>query len=108
MDCIFCKIVNGQIPSTKIFEDEKIIAINDINPSKPVHILFIPKEHIDDFESLTDDSIFPSIRNASQKFIEEKELLGKGYKILVNGGGAQVINHLHFHLVGPIGKNAAV
>ena len=105
-DCIFCKIINGQLPSSKRFEDENIIAINDINPVKKTHILFIPKKHSDSFENLADDSIFPSIRIAAQKLIGEEDLVGKGYKIVVNGGGAQIINHIHFHLIGPIGLKA--
>ncbi len=85
-NCIFCKIINGKLPSTKRFEDENIIAINDINPVNKTHILFIPKEHIDAFENINNDSIFPSIRLAAQRLIGEEELIGKGYKILVGGG----------------------
>lgn len=105
-NCIFCKIINGRLPSKKRFEDDKIIAINDINPINKIHILLIPKKHFDSFENLADDSIFPSIRIAAQKLIGEEDLVGRGYKIVVNGGGAQIINHIHFHLIGPIGLNA--
>jgi len=102
-DCIFCKIVRKEIPKDLQFEDEKVIAFDDIKPVAATHIVFIPKEHIEDFESLKDDSIFPSIRTGMQKIIDEKKLVGRGFKIIVNGGGAQIVNHLHFHLIGPIG-----
>lgn len=105
-DCIFCKIVNREIPKKFVYEDENILAFDDINPVNKVHILFIPKKHVEAFENLEDDKIFPSVRRAIQKFVKEEDLVGKGYKILVNGGGAQVVNHLHFHLIGPIGLNA--
>ncbi len=100
-NCIFCKIIRGEIPSTVRYEDEKIIAFNDVNPMKDVHVLFIPKEHIEVFEKISDDSIFPSIRKAIQQIITEEELVGKGYKIVANGGGHQEVDHLHFHLIGP-------
>ena len=107
-NCIFCKIIQEEIPSLRRFEDENIIAINDINPVKKVHVLFIPKTHIEAFEALSDDTILASVRRGAQKIIEEEKLVGKGYKVLVNGGGAQVINHLHFHLIGPVGLKAEI
>lgn len=106
MDCIFCGIVKGEIKSTILHEDENIIVINDIHPVKKVHMLFITKKHIEDYTSLDDSSILISLKNASQKYIDEMGLMGKGYKLTVNGGGAQDINHLHFHLIGPLGQHA--
>lgn len=105
-NCLFCKIVEKKIPKEFRFEDEKILAFDDINPVASTHILFVPKTHIDSFDKLEDDSILNSLRIGVQSLIGEKSLIGKGYKIVVNGGGAQVVNHLHFHLIGPIGFNA--
>lgn len=102
-NCIFCKVINGSLPSAKAYEDEFIIAINDIHPQKPIHILVIPKQHIEDFMNLSDE-IMLQIKSALLKLIKEKELMGKGYRVEVNGGGAQLVNHVHFHIMGPMGK----
>lgn len=107
-DCIFCKIVKGEIPKDFRYQDEKIVAFDDINPVAKVHVLFIPREHVDAFEKLSDDQVLFSIRHGIQKVAEEMGLVGKGYKIIVNGGGAQVINHLHFHLIGPTGLHTTL
>lgn len=105
-DCIFCKIINKEIPKEFRYEDEFVVAFDDINPVNKTHILFIPKKHIESFEEIRNDEFLPSIRKGIQKISRDEKLLDKGYKILVNGGGAQVVNHLHFHLIGPIGLNA--
>jgi histidine triad (HIT) family protein len=107
-DCIFCKIVSGEIPKDFRFEDEKVLAFDDINPVAPVHVLFIPKSHVKAFEELTDDAVLSSVRVGIQKVVEEEGLVGKGYKIVVNAGGGQVIDHLHFHLFGPVGVHVPV
>jgi len=107
-DCIFCKIVTGEIPKDFVYQDENIVAFDDISPVKPTHVLFIPKVHVESFEKIEDDKFLASIRRGIQKVVEKKGLIGKGYKIVVNGGGAQVINHLHFHLMGPVGLHAKV
>lgn len=106
MDCVFCKIVNKEIPSAIVYEDEKVVAFKDIHPVAPVHLLIIPKLHIPELHDVPDPSIFASIMNASTKLVTENNLLTRGYKIEVNGGGAQIVDHLHFHLVGPVGKPA--
>ncbi len=102
-NCIFCKIVAREIPKEFSYEDENVIAFPDVNPVRPVHILFMPKIHIEDFNNLEDTKILDSIRKAIQAAITEKGLMGKGYRMIVNGGGAQIVNHLHFHLIGPMG-----
>lgn len=106
--CIFCKVIEGQLSSVKRYEDKHILAINDINPARPVHVLFIPKKHFEVFEELDDDNVMSSIRKGIHQIVAEEGLVGKGYKIVVNGGGAQEINHLHFHLMGPIGLRAPI
>lgn len=105
-DCIFCKIVRKEIPKELKFEDKFVIAFDDVSPVNKSHILFIPKEHIESFDEIESDEFFSSIRKGIQKISKEEGLLGKGYKILVNSGGAQDINHLHVHLIGPIGLSA--
>ncbi len=102
MDCIFCKISNGEIPSTKVYEDEKVLAFKDINPQAPIHIVIIPKEHIscaaeiDSGNSFLIAHIFEVIAKLS------KELgLEDGFRIINNCGenGGQTVMHLHFHLL---------
>lgn len=100
-DCIFCKIVKKEIPKEFKFEDEKIVAFDDINPAAPIHLLVIPKEHIPDFFEIKDQKTQNGIFKAIQHLIEKTGLDKKGYRIEVNGGGAQDVFHLHFHLYGP-------
>ncbi len=103
MDCIFCKIVDGQIPSSKVYEDDQVLAFNDINPAAPVHILVIPKKHIESAVKLTDEDdaliahIFKVIRT-----IAEEQNLENGFRLVSNIGedGGQTVKHLHFHILG--------
>mgnify|MGYP001591403884 FL=1 len=101
-DCIFCKIVSGEIPKTFDYEDDNIVAFADIHPVKPVHILLVPKKHYGDLISLTDKNVLFSMQVGVRKIVDEKKLTEKGFRIVSNGGGAQLINHLHFHLIGPV------
>lgn len=99
-NCIFCKIVKGDIPKKFEYEDSEIVAFDDINPLTPIHLLVIPKLHVEDFFE-TDEKTHVKISNALKHLIEKKGLDKNGYKIEVNGGGAQDVFHLHFHLMGP-------
>ena len=96
MDCIFCKIANGEIPSTKVYEDDKMLAFRDLDPQAPVHILMNPKE-------LTEENaqIVAHIFTVAKK-IAAAEGLTNGYRIVNNCGedGGQTVKHLHFHLLG--------
>jgi histidine triad (HIT) family protein len=103
-DCIFCKIAKGDMGTEFLYEDDHVVAFNDQHPQKPVHILVIPKQHVKEFFELNNDEILPSVRKAIQQMITEKDLRSKGYRIEVNGGGAQLVDHLHFHLLGPMSK----
>ena len=102
-DCIFCKIIAGEIPSQKVFEDDYVFAFNDINPQAPKHILVIPKEHI---ESVAD--IMPGNSNLTAKCFEaiakvaNEQGLQNGFRVITNSGadGRQSVNHLHFHVLG--------
>lgn len=103
MDCLFCKIIKGEIPSTKVYEDDKILAFRDINPQAPTHILVIPKEHIAGVDALNEDNaavvahIFAKIAE-----IAKNEGLDNGYRVVSNVGedGGQTVRHLHFHILG--------
>lgn len=101
-DCLFCKIIKKEIPANLVYEDEKVVVFPDIHPQKPVHLLILPKEHVTEFLTVTDTSLFAHIGKVIQKLIPEKELSDKGYRIAVNGGGLQEVDHLHFHLTGPM------
>lgn len=102
-DCIFCKIIKGEIPSSKVYEDEEIIAINDINPVAPIHILVIPKKHIDCIAHLNekDEHLIGKIYSVINKIAEEKGFKEQGFRVIVNSGkdGGQEVMHLHFHVL---------
>ncbi|MEK7573214.1 MAG: HIT domain-containing protein [Patescibacteria group bacterium] len=110
--CIFCKIARHEIPKDFAYEDKDVMAFADINPIKEVHILIMPKEHIRDFLDIKDlpagkagKGLMDKLKNVGQKIIKEQKLEDKGYRIVVNGGGAQIIDHLHLHIIGPLGKS---
>lgn len=103
MDCLFCKIIAGEIPSEKVYEDANVLAFKDINPQAPVHILVIPKHHIDGVDALNENTaydvalIFKVIPE-----IAAKAGLTNGYRVVSNVGedGCQSVRHLHFHILG--------
>lgn len=103
MDCIFCKIIAGEIPSKKVYEDEMILAFHDINPEAPVHIIVIPKVHIASAAGITAENsayvarIFEKIPE-----IAADAGLENGFRVITNCGpdGGQSVPHLHFHLLG--------
>ncbi len=103
-DCIFCKIARHEIPKDFAYEDTEVMAFADINPIKEIHILIVPKKHIKDFIDIKDEGLMTKLKNVGQKIIKEQKLEEKGYRIVVNGGGAQIIDHLHLHIIGPLGK----
>lgn len=102
-NCVFCKIASGEIKKEFTYEDENLVVFPDQNPMKPVHLLVIPKKHIKEFVELGDNELLVQFKNAIQKMIKEKGLDTQGYRVAVNGGGAQLIDHLHFHVMGPFG-----
>lgn len=103
-ECIFCKIVNGSVPASKVYEDDKVVAFDDLNPQSPTHILIIPKEHIPSVNYIdeSNSSIIGHIFVAISKIVKEKGLDKQGYRIVNNCGefGGQTVEHLHFHLLG--------
>lgn len=102
-DCIFCKIINGEIPSNKVYEDELIYAFRDINPAAPVHILIIPKEHICCANKLEEShkELLGHIILTAKKIAEAEGVAEDGYRIINNCGenAGQTVFHLHFHLL---------
>lgn len=103
-DCIFCKIRDKIIPKVFTYEDEDVMVFPDIRPVAPLHFLIVPKEHIVDFFDLKDGVIWEKIKVIIHKMIVEQKIQDKGYRLVVNGGGAQIIDHLHIHLMGKIGR----
>nr|WP_312290535.1 histidine triad nucleotide-binding protein [Clostridium chromiireducens] len=103
-DCIFCKIVKGEIPSKKIYEDDQVYAFYDINPEAPVHFLVIPKDHIASANDLNDNNadIVSHIFKIINKLAVELNISDKGYRIVNNCGedGGQTVKHIHFHVLG--------
>ena len=103
MDCLFCKIIDGEIPSTKVYEDDVCYAFRDINPVAPTHILVIPKKHIDGLDACDegDKEILSHILSVIKLIAREEKLTG-GYRVISNVGedGGQSVCHLHFHLIG--------
>lgn len=105
MDCIFCKIRDREIPKEFTFEDEDIMVFPDIHPVRPIHMLIVPKIHVEDFLEFNDESLMLKVKIRMDKIIRDNELDEKGYRVGVNGGGAQLINHVHFHVSGPMTKD---
>lgn len=103
MDCLFCNIVKGKIPSEKVYEDNDVYAFKDVNPEAPVHILIIPKRHIKSVDELeeTDKELVGHIFLVAKKLAKENKLKN-GYRLVSNIGeeGGQSVEHLHFHLLG--------
>jgi len=104
MDCIFCKIVAGQIPSDILYQDEEVIAFRDIDPQAPVHVLIIPRRHISTLANLADGDM-PLIGNmirVANQLAKSEGVFESGYRVVVNCGeqGGQLVQHLHMHLLG--------
>jgi histidine triad (HIT) family protein len=104
MDCIFCKIVAGQIPSDVVYTDDKVIAFRDINPMAPVHLLIIPREHITSINDITEHQI-PLLGHmvlVAKQLAKQQGIAIKGYRVVINCGpqGGQEVQHLHMHLLG--------
>lgn len=99
--CIFCKIVNKELPSNIELEDDDFLAFHDINPKAPVHILVIPKQHFDSFIEVTPE-IMSKMTTFIQKLTKKINIEKSGYRIITNIGenGAQEVKHLHFHILG--------
>lgn len=108
-DCIFCKIIQGEIPSTKVYEDETLFAFEDIHPAAPVHILIVPKKHIEGINTFSpeDEPLAGKMFSLARQLAKQQGIAEDGYRLVVNVGshGGQTVPHLHLHLIGgkPLG-----
>lgn len=104
MDCLFCKIVSGEIPSTKVYEDDICFAFRDIAPQGPVHVLVIPKEHIQSVNQVDDSNkdIVAHIFTVIPQIAKAEGIADEGYRVVSNIGerAEQTVPHLHFHIIG--------
>ena len=103
MDCIFCKIAEGSIPSNKVYEDDYCLAFHDINPQTPVHVLVIPKAHIASADEIDgENSVYVAKIFEAIPLVAKKAGLTNGYRVISNCGedGCQTVKHLHFHIMG--------
>ena len=103
-NCLFCKIATGAIPSKIVYQDDKVVAFEDINPQAPKHILLIPRQHIASMADLTldDGPILAKLLTTAQKLAHDMDIDESGYRFLTNVGpdSGQSVSHLHFHLLG--------
>lgn len=102
-DCIFCKIAAGQIKANVVFEDQHVVAFRDIQPQAPIHILIVPKQHIERVAALTDETfhVVVEIHRAAQKIARQEGVLEKGFRLITNSGpdAGQSVQHLHYHFL---------
>ncbi|MBQ6527926.1 MAG: histidine triad nucleotide-binding protein [Clostridia bacterium] len=104
MDCLFCKIAAGEIPSTKVYEDDEFFAFRDIAPQAPVHVLVIPKEHVEGWYAARkkDDAMLAGLMRTASTVAEKENLVESGFRIVSNCGkdAQQSVPHLHLHVLG--------
>lgn len=103
-DCIFCKIVRGEIPCDKVYEDDRVLSFKDISPEAPVHVLIVPKKHISSINELKkeDEDLIGYIYTTAKNIAEQLGVSENGYRIVSNCGedGGQTVPHIHFHFLG--------
>lgn len=110
MDCLFCKIIAGEIPSRQAYQDERVVAFHDIAPQAPVHILIVPRAHLRGLSDLTADHglLLGAIHAAANTIARQQGIAETGYRLVVNNGphSGQTVLHLHYHLLGgaPLGR----
>lgn len=100
--CIFCQIVKKEVPASVVYEDDQVLAFNDIAPQAPVHVLVIPKEHVDCLSAVKDYSIFPALLRVVNKVAVERGIDKGGFRTVLNNGRAagMAVDHLHIHVLG--------
>ena len=104
MSCLFCKIIAGEIPASKVYEDDQLIAFNDINPQAPMHVLVVPKRHVSTLNDLSasDDGLVGAMVRRAAALAKEKSFDGPGYRTVFNcnAQAGQTVFHLHLHVLG--------
>lgn len=101
MSCLFCKIVNKEIPKDFDYETENVVVFPDIKPQAPLHLLIVPRGHVKEFIE-RDKKVFEEMMDLIDKIIHEEDLDKSGYRLVTNGGGAQLVDHFHVHLIGGV------
>lgn len=103
-DCIFCKIITGDIPSTKVFHDEQVTAFRDLHPAAPTHILIVPNKHIDSVNMLTndDEQLIGHLFTTAKQLAAQEGIAEDGYRLIINtnANAGQTVFHIHLHLLG--------
>ena len=103
-DCIFCKIIAGEIPSTQVYNDDLVIAFRDINPKSPTHVLIVPTRHIPSTNELSDEDVLlmGHLFKAAKEIAKQEGIAESGYRLIMNTGpdGRQEVQHIHLHLLG--------
>lgn len=103
-DCLFCKIARKEVPTTPVFEDHDVVAFDDINPVAPVHVLVLPKEHMENLNEAGpgDTAVLGKMLRVAAKIADQRGISESGYRVVINNGeqGGQVVPHLHLHLIG--------
>ncbi len=104
MDCLFCRIASGQVPSKKVYEDEEVVAFEDINPQAPVHMLVIPRKHTPTLNDLgpEDDATLGRLHRVAAELARDRDLSERGYRVVMNCNeeAGQTVFHIHLHLLG--------
>lgn len=103
-DCLFCKMVNGDIQADTVYEDDEVLAFNDISPQAPTHVLIIPKKHIATLNDATDDDtkVLGKLNRVAAKIADDAGFASEGYRVVMNcnNAGGQAVYHIHLHLLG--------
>lgn len=101
-DCLFCKIVSGEVPSTKVYEDDQVLAFEDVSPMMPVHVLIVPKDHYDNIADGLPDELMGHLFNTVRTVADQKGILESGFRVIVNTNddACQTVHHLHVHVLG--------
>ncbi len=101
-DCLFCKIISGDIPSDRVLETETAIAFRDVNPQAPVHVLIVPRAHIESIHDLEDQAVSGDLMTIATQVAEQEGIAESGYRVVTNVGvnSGQSVAHLHFHVLG--------
>lgn len=101
MDCVFCKVVSGELPGKFLYEDDDAVVFADIHPQAPVHLLVVPKQHVSEFGE-ADENLLSKLLSVIKKIISSEKITN--YRVVVNGRGAALIDHLHWHVLGQVDK----